>query len=148
MKTKNVVVGDFKKWLLYSFDRQEFKSHYDLFNALNAKATSGSITVSTSTSSVDVASFILSHDDVQDDLEISDDQRILFVKYLTDNYFKTEDIDGVFLEKNQMADKAKNHGFVTGKYNPYADPKEKIVVRPHPKESTYYSVQLVASLQS
>jgi Zn-dependent protease with chaperone function len=146
MKTKNVVVGDFKKWLLYSFDRQEFKSHYDLFNALNAKATSGSITVSTSISSVDVASFILSHDDVQDDLEISDDQRILFIKYLTDNYFKTEDIDGVFLEKNQMADKAKNHGFVTGKYNPYADPKEKIVVRPHPKESTYYSVQLVASL--
>src|SRR5687768_9243317 len=145
MNTKNLIVGDYKKWLLYSFDGQDFNDHYHLFKALKNTSDVGNIRLNRSTEA-DKSSIIVSHDQVRDDLQITEHQKAQMITYLIDNYFHTEDVDTIYLEKTQQTDKIKNHGIVAAKNNPYHDKLEKVVVRQHPKESLYYNIQLVISL--
>jgi len=34
MKSNDAIIDDYRKWLLYSFDNNEFSNYYDLFKAL------------------------------------------------------------------------------------------------------------------
>jgi Zn-dependent protease with chaperone function len=145
MNTKNLVVGDFKKWLLYSFEAQDFNEHFHLFNALKSGSNAGNVRMSRDTATVDTV-FIVSHDQVVDDLQITENQKTQMIKYLIDNYFHTEDVDTIYREKTQQSDKLKNHGIVSEKDNRYQDKLEKVVVRQHPKESLYYNIQLIISV--
>ena len=63
MNTKNLIVGDYKKWLLYSFDGQDFNDHYHLFKALKNTSDAGNIRLNRSTEA-DKSSIIVSHDQV------------------------------------------------------------------------------------
>lgn len=142
--TKPLTIGDYKKWLLYSFDNQNFETHYNLLKALKAGDSFKTVTVTTAGHS-GTSTYTLSAEGISDSLEITDDQRNAFIKYLIDYYFQTDDVDSAMLEKTREGERAANHGNVasgtrlTASDQPY-------VVRQHRKESTYYNIRLTISV--
>ncbi|MBT1698136.1 M48 family metallopeptidase [Fulvivirgaceae bacterium PWU4] len=136
---KSLTIGDYKKWLLYSFDNQNFETHYNLLKALKAGDSFKTVTVTVAGNT-----YTLSAEGISDSLEITDDQRQAFIKYLIDYYFQTDDVDSAMLEKSQAGERAVNHGYVASGARGHA-PDEKYVVRQHPKESIYYNIRLTIS---
>lgn len=136
---------DFKKWLSYSFDNQGFENHYNLFKALQSSSTFASVKISKSLSD-ERDGYTVSVDGVDEELEITDRQRADFLKYLTDTYFRTAEVEGIMLEKVRQADVAKNHNFAESKNHSFVDEESEFKVRPHPKETTYYNVKLTISV--
>src|SRR5690349_912800 len=107
--TKPLTIGDYKKWLLYSFDNQNFETHYNLLKALKAGDSFKTVTVTTA-GDADTSTYTLSAEGISDSLEITDDQRKAFIKYLIDYYFQTDDVDSAMLEKTREGERAANHG--------------------------------------
>lgn len=144
MQTKDSTIGDYKKWLLYSFENQDFQTHYHLIKALKSGQDFGSITI-TSEDAGGAKQFTVSHNNIGEVLVISDDQRKSFIKYLVDYYFQSDDVDNMMVEKRQVNEKQSNHHFSwNGNYNLAADQVYK--VNQHPKEKTYYTIKLLFSV--
>ncbi len=55
-------------------------------------------------------------------MQIAESRRAAVLQYLVDNYFHTEDIDQVLVQKKQQSEKGKNHNYVAD--NPYEDERE------------------------
>lgn len=142
MTTKNLIQGDYKKWLLYSFDKQEFKDYYDLFKSLKATENFGKIKFNKSD---DGLTYTLAHNAISDELEITEAQRGNFLQYLVENYFHTENVDEILIQKTQQADKGKNHNYIPVKDTTFQPDKDQYVVKPHPKETFYYTIKLIIS---
>jgi Zn-dependent protease with chaperone function len=142
MTTKELIISDYKKWLLYSFDNQDPETYYNLFKALTSGTDFGTVKITRSGDTT----ILVSSEGVKDDLQISEDQCKSFIKYLIDNYFHSEEVDKVMLSKRQGSEKAKNHNFL-GSNNPLAnDQSAKYKVQPHPKESFYFNLKLFVSI--
>lgn len=144
MDVKAPSVNDYKKWLLYNFGNQGFESHYQLFKALKSGETFGAVTIGHSEKEGQ-RHWTISHEAVDADLQMADSQRAAVLQYLVDNYFHTEDIDQVLVQKKQHSEKGKNHNYVAEKH--YGNEEEgDYKIRQHPKESTYFNVKLVVSI--
>ncbi|HTF18650.1 MAG TPA: M48 family metallopeptidase [Chryseolinea sp.] len=139
------VLSDYKKWLLYSFDNQGFDSHYDLFKAMQSTTTFGSVSVARSSDDLQNG-YTISMDSVHDVLQLTDVQRVEFLRYLTANYFQTEDVDTLKQDRTRQSDRAKNHKFVETKANNYDNEMTPLAIQPHPKELTYFNIKLVVSV--
>jgi Zn-dependent protease with chaperone function len=139
---KEFITQDYKKWLLYSFDNQHPETYYDLFKALKGKQDSGTVKITMSENS----DITISADNVSDDLQITEDQRTALIKYLIDNYFHSEEVDKVMLEKRQRSEIAVNHNFLKSKNHSFTDQPTSYKVQAHPKESIYFNIKLVVSL--
>ena len=139
------LLNDYKKWLSYSFDNQEFENYYNLFKALQSTNSFGTVNISKRLNDEGHA-YIISVASIDDELEVTEKQRGEFIKYLTDNYFRTSSIDELMEEKLNHLDKAKNHKFIEPRNGTFSDPPTEFKIKPHPKETTYFNVKLVTSV--
>jgi len=139
------LLNDYKKWLLYSFDNQAFENYYNLFKALQTTNTSGAVRISKSVFH-DQQHYTISLDHIDEELRVTEKQRSEFLQYLSDSYFKTDDIDAVMKEKTRQSDSARNHNFIEQKNNLYTEGKPDFTVKPHSKEITYFNIKLAVSL--
>src|SRR5882724_1584431 len=145
MNTKDVIIADYRKWLLYSFDNQDFNNYYNLCKALQAGDNFADIKIHHSDIQ-GVRTYHISLDQVKEDLQITEEQRQAFIKYLLTNYFQTDEIDEIHKEKTQQSEKSVNHNYLASKGSQFTEDKEVYSVPPHPKESTYFNIKLVISL--
>lgn len=145
MNAKPTVIGDYRKWLLYSFDNQEFKTYFNLFKALKQGESFDTIRIS-STDNGEPKTYTIRHDGVSEDLQITDDQRTAFTRYLIDNYFHTENIDDVMSEKKVQSEKALNHHYLEDRANVLQESDTEFTIKPHPKETSYYNIKLTISI--
>lgn len=144
MQTKDATIGDYKKWLLYSFENQDFQTHYHLIKALKSGEDFGAISITTD-ESPSGKQFTISHGSIKDVLVIDEGQRKSFIKYLVDYYFESEDVDHIMVEKRQDSEKRSNHNLPgNASYTLSAD--EHYRVQQHPKEKTYYTIKLLFSI--
>lgn len=142
---KELILTDYKKWLLYSFDNQNFDNYYSLFKALQTGETFGTVQISKSEIQGDSA-FILSVENIDDKLQITYEQKDKLLRYLIDNYFHSEDIDAVMKEKKRQSDIAINHNFIESKNTIHTNENVNFKVKPHPKETFYFNIKLVVSI--
>ena len=116
--------------MLYSFEKQDFNNHYDLFKTLREGISSGNVQISRNIDD-DAVSYTLSHEDINDNLRINEAQRESLKAYLVENYFKTEKIEELVHQKAQHLEKAKNHNFIDDKRDSFYDEQE-LKVKVHP----------------
>jgi Zn-dependent protease with chaperone function len=145
MDTKGVIMGDYKKWLLYSFENQDLETHYHLIKALETGEDFESIGVAVEEEQGSKR-YTVSHASVNDDLVIDDEQRRTFIRYLIEYYFHTDDVDGMMVEKRENRNKEKNHQFAENGNHGAATDETYYRIRQHPKEIAYYNVKLIFSL--
>jgi Zn-dependent protease with chaperone function len=141
------LLNDYKKWLFYSLDNQGFDNHYNLHKALETSAAYRSVSIAKSDDN-GVATYRISVDGISDELEISETQRRDFLKYLKANYLEArEGLEALRDQKVRESDINKNHSFLTSKNVERFDGEKKhVTVKPHPKEKTYYNIQLFISV--
>src|SRR5689334_21489750 len=108
------LLTDYKKWLLYSFDNQDFENYYNLFKALQTGNSHGTVTL-LKTSKDEQPYYAIKVEGIAEELEVSEKQRVEFVRYLNDNYFKTADVDEEMAERIRQMDLTKNNGFIEPK---------------------------------
>jgi Zn-dependent protease with chaperone function len=143
MNTRNLIIGDYKKWLLYSFGNQEFNSFVALFKALESGRPSNKVSISPS----DGNSYLISVDSLYDDLQLNSEERSAFKDYLVEIYFHTHDVDALVLERKQSEEKKQNHNVFGPKREAHYKPGEDLLkVKQHPKEQTYFSIRLIISI--
>ncbi len=141
-KDSQVLVNqDFKKWLLYSLDNQNFDTYYDLYKALQSRRSFGIVALT----ETEGGGFLISLPQIKDILVIDGEQRKALITYLIDNYFHTENIDELRLERTLRSEKDKNHVFLEER-NRVPDQKLTYKIKPHPKESTYFNIRLSISI--
>jgi Zn-dependent protease with chaperone function len=141
---KQIVVGDYRKWLLYSFDRVSSDHIYELFKALENTQSFGIVTLSKLQEGGTV--FVISSEKVDEDLHITEDQKNQFSKYLRDNYFQHGDVEDPREEKTRIAEIAKNHKFISENDIAFRETSGGYKVKPHPKETAYYNAKLIFSI--
>jgi len=139
------LLNDYKKWLLYSFDNQGFENYYNLFKALETSTSFGTVTILKAFSD-EQPRYTISVANISEELEVTEKQKVEFLKYLTDNYFKTAEVDEIMAERIRQSDVDKNHKFIEPKNQSFIDERSLYKVRPHPKETTYFNIRLVISL--
>lgn len=144
MNAEKTIVNDYKKWLLYSFDNQDFAKHYDLFTTLKTAKSFGATTVEES-ENAGLKVYLIFHANVSEGLQVTEEQRKSFIRYLVENYFHSEDVDEMMLSKKQQSEKDKNHNYLSPANHHYTTEKPDYKVKPHPKETTYYNVKLAIS---
>ena len=142
---KQIVTGDYKKWLLYSFDRVSPDHIYELFKALENNQSFGIVTV-TKLQEDSTTGFIISAEKVDEDLHVTEDQKNLLFKYIRENYFQHGDIGDPREEKMRIAEIAKNHKLTQDRDVTFLDTSGEYKVKQHPKEVSYYNIKLVFSL--
>ncbi|MBI3219936.1 MAG: M48 family metallopeptidase [Bacteroidetes bacterium] len=135
---------DFRKWLIYSFDNQGFDNYYNLHKALETETSYKTIRLVRNDTD-DRKSYLLSVDSVREQLVITDEQRGQFMRYLTDNYFQTNDLGALAAEKSRGAQEDKSHAFIGGDKK-YPTDLSNFKVKQHPKETAYYNIKLVFSV--
>src|ERR1044071_9683929 len=109
METKPLTKNDYKKWLSYSFDSTDPQKLFNLYEALESERDSGNVTFKRAIYQ-DGASIHISTETASDDLLIDENVRLEFKKYLTENYFRTDDAERWYLEKVEGVEKQKNFG--------------------------------------
>src|SRR5688572_7530716 len=139
------LLNDYKKWLLYSFDNQGFENYYNLFKALQSTSSFGTVTILKAIDG-EQPRYTISVAGISEELEVTEKQRVEFLKYLTDNHFKTADVDEIMAERIRQSDVNKNHKFIEPKNQAFVDERSPYKVKPHPKETTYFNIRLVISL--
>jgi Zn-dependent protease with chaperone function len=139
------LLHDYKKWLLYSFDNQGFDNYYNLFKALETTNSFGTVTILKAINDEQLY-YRISVNSIGEELEVTEKQRVDFLRYLTDNYFKTTDIDEIMAERIRQSDVDKNHKFIEPKNQVFSDEESQFKVKPHPKETRYFNIRLVISL--
>jgi Zn-dependent protease with chaperone function len=139
------LLNDYKKWLLYSFDNQGFENYYNLFKALQTSTSFGTVTMLKIVKD-ERPRYTISVASIGEELEVTEKQRVEFLKYLTDNYFKTSEVDEIMVERIRQSDVDKNHKFIEPKNQEYNNNGSQYKVKPHPKETTYFNIRLVISL--
>jgi Zn-dependent protease with chaperone function len=137
--------SDYKKWLLYSFDNQNFENYYNLYKALQKGDTFGSVKV-TKFEIQGVNSYAISLDNITEELQVTDEQRPVVLKYLIENYFHTEDLDQVMAEKKRQSEITKNHKFIEPDRSFHTQEKTDFKVKQHPKETFYFNIKLAISI--
>lgn len=142
MSTRTLLIGDYKKWLLYAFGKQQLATYAELFKALQSGQSLGSIKVADG----DDGSRIFSHENTSEELQLTADQQRAFAQYLVQNYFHTDKVDDLVAEKNLEAVKGANHSFLNKNNTMPPSAREPFKIKPHPKEITYYNIKLVVSV--
>lgn len=142
MNTRTLLIGDYKKWLLYAFGKQELATYVELFKALQSGQSNGSVSVTIGPD----GSKIFSHATTGEDLQLTADQQLAFSRYLVQNYFHTESVDDLVAAKNLAAVKESNHAYLHKDNATPPSAREPFEIKPHPKEITYYNIKLVISL--
>jgi len=143
MSIKPTITGDYRKWLLYSFDNQEINTYYDLFKALKQGGAFGATRIS-STSDSGLTVYTISHDGAGDDLTINESQKEALAQYLIDNYFHTENVDEVISDKKEQSEKALNYNYIP--VRDIQQEESEFSVKPHPKETTYFNIKFTISI--
>jgi Zn-dependent protease with chaperone function len=141
---KELVSSDYKKWLLYSFNSQNIEDLLHLYKALHSGDTFRAVKVSR-TEDHGMPAYTISIDNVNEELLLTEEEKKKFLTYLVENYFKTDDVDKVMIEKTRESESQQNHRFIDPS-GTYDDPSEKIKVKPHPKETMYFNVRLAFSV--
>jgi Zn-dependent protease with chaperone function len=140
METKNTIKGDYKKWLLYSFNSGDHQQVYDLYKALEQVRDSGSVKCQRAVQHEGSVLFV-SAEHSGDDLIIREDQQEEFKKYLADNYLGTKDVGQWYKGKAEEIDREKNFGALSSEgYSTGSIP-----VKPHPKELFYLKVRIAVA---
>lgn len=134
---------DYKKWLLYSFDKQPIENYHHLFTTLKNISGSGPISIEQSVGE-GAKVFSIACEGIASKLELTESQKVLLQQYLVDNYFHTESVEHVIQENKRDAEKQKNHQYIQTNESAYRE--ETVEVKPHPKESRYYNIMLIISL--
>ncbi len=134
---------DFRKWLIYSFDNQGFDNYYNLHKALETESSYKTIRLVRQDTD-GVKSFLISSDSVREELMITDEQRGQFMRYLTDNYFQTNDLSTLAAEKLRSAQIDKTQAFIGGEKK-YPTDSSQFKVKQHPKETAYFNSKLAIS---
>lgn len=142
---KELVLSDYKKWLLYTFGRENFESHYNLFKALLTRNSFGTVKITTSEIQGQKV-YIASANGISEDLHVTEEQRAKLLEYLIQNYFQTSEPDALMIENKRQAEVSMNHNFLGTDTRDYADAGKPVVVRPHPKETLYFNIKLVISI--
>jgi Zn-dependent protease with chaperone function len=142
MNTRTLLIGDYRKWLLYAFGKQELSTYAELFKALKSGQSHGTINVTITAD----GSRIFSHEKTNEDLQLTADQQQAFAQYLVQNYFHTEHVDDLIAEKRQETEKVSNHSYLDKKSGSEPSAKDLYTIKPHPKEITYFNIKLVISV--
>jgi Zn-dependent protease with chaperone function len=142
---KDLLVSDYKKWLLYSFDNQHFNNYYNLFKALESCDSFGSVTI-LKTSEGSETLYTVSAEGINDDLQITEQERRQFLRYLVEVYFRTDEVDQAMVEKTRESEIVLNHNFVDAKNSSSFGEDQSYQIKPHPKETTYFNIKLAISV--
>lgn len=140
-----LLLNDYKRWLLYSFDNQNFENYYNLFKALHTQNTFGAVRIIKSENQ-GIKTYKVALDKIDEELLITEEQRLMFIRYLIDNYFHTDNVDDLMADKNRQSEIAKNHTFLEPKQIFLMEEKVDFKVKQHPKETFYFNIKLVLSI--
>jgi Zn-dependent protease with chaperone function len=142
MNTRTLLIGDYRKWLLYAFGKQELSTYAELFKALQSGQPHGTINVTITPD----GSRVFSHEKTNEELQLTAEQQQAFAQYLVQNYFHTERVDDLIAEKREETERVSNHSYLNKENRPEPSAKESYTIKPHPKEITYFNIKLVISV--
>ncbi|HYC83702.1 MAG TPA: M48 family metallopeptidase [Chryseosolibacter sp.] len=138
-----LVKDDYRKWLIYSLDSTDPKKLYHLYKAIETSSSSGDVSLQ-KTMSEEKSLFSITCGTVRDGLMVDETGLQELKLYLQKNYIGQEDVEAWFKERVQNEARAKN--YETPHNAEASDGRQKIVVKPHPKEIFYFNLRLVVSV--
>ncbi len=145
MESNKLVQRDYKKWIIFNDKLGDFQCLYDLYKAVQLVENVGGVACSKINGSAECVYRVEQHG-VDNILELVEDEKIEFLKYLSQYYFSDSDIEDWYKQKVFVRDKANNHNRLKKKALNFSKDKSVFEVRPHPKETKYYSLKLVFSI--